>query len=212
MSDLNTIGDVAWPRLDAILSGFLQTDEQLQKQCAAKNWQDGATAVTVWLIGNTALVANVGDAKCVLARESDKAGSNGQLKALVLTKDHLAMYAGERARILKAGGHVSSDGRLNGRIQVSRAFGDAQFKPFGSSASPDVTAFSITGRDHFMLCACDGFWGVMDPQGSVELVVQQLKQGKDAKGITNRLLNEAMSSIHFQLARSSWSPVADEVC
>jgi serine/threonine protein phosphatase PrpC len=44
-------------------------------------------------------------------------------------------------------------------LQVSRAFGDAQFKPFGSSAAPDVTAFSISSRDLFMLCACDGFWG-----------------------------------------------------
>lgn len=151
--------------------------------------------------------------------------------------------AGERARIQKAGGHVSADGRLNGRVQVhthlelrtkhlnaaenswhtcnssrcmrlqdvlamppgsaipptgvldksallqqlapamqrpiqaaktapllkpslcrcmqvSRAFGDAQFKPFGSSAVPDVTAFSISSRDCFMLCGCDGFWGV----------------------------------------------------
>lgn len=45
-------------------------------------------------------------------------------------------------------------------MQVSRAFGDAQFKPFGSSAVPDVTAFSISSRDCFMLCGCDGFWGV----------------------------------------------------
>lgn len=45
-------------------------------------------------------------------------------------------------------------------MQVSRAFGDAQFKPFGSSAVPDVTAFSISSKDKFMLCACDGFWGV----------------------------------------------------
>jgi serine/threonine protein phosphatase PrpC len=55
--------------------GFLQTDEELLKQCAAKTWQDGATAVAVWLIGNTALVANVGDAKCVLARELEKVGT-----------------------------------------------------------------------------------------------------------------------------------------
>lgn len=43
----------------------------------------------------------------------------GGLKALVLTKDHLAMHAAERARIEKAGGHVTADGRLNGRIQVN---------------------------------------------------------------------------------------------
>lgn len=33
---------------------------------------------------------------------------------------------------------------------------------------------------------------VMDPQGAVNLVQQQLAQGKDDKAITNRLLNEAV--------------------
>jgi hypothetical protein len=42
----------------------------------------------------------------------------GGLRAVVLTKDHLAMYPEERTRIEKAGGHVTADGRLNGRMQV----------------------------------------------------------------------------------------------
>ena len=50
------------------------------------------------------------------------------LKALTITKDHLAIYPVERSRIEKAGGVVSADGRLNGRIQVSRSFGDLHFK------------------------------------------------------------------------------------
>ena len=41
--------------------------------CAAL--QGGATAVAVWVVGNTAFVANVGDAKCVLARETKVKGS-----------------------------------------------------------------------------------------------------------------------------------------
>lgn len=91
--------------------------------------QDGACAAAVWVLHQTVLVANVGDTKCVLARVSDKEGGDkGQLKALTLTKDHLAAYPGERARIAKAGGAVSGDGRLNGRLQVSRSFGDAGFK------------------------------------------------------------------------------------
>jgi integrin-linked kinase-associated serine/threonine phosphatase 2C len=114
--------------------------------------------VTAWLVENTVLVANVGDAKAVLARVADKVRrvaalhglfvvlcmllfnwstmlvqdtssvKAGQLRALVLTKDHLAIHASERARITKAGGHVTNDGRLNGRIQVSRSFGDVGFK------------------------------------------------------------------------------------
>lgn len=53
--------------------GFTSTDELLLKECAVRNWLDGATAVAVWVVGlDTVLVANVGDAKCVLARVSEK--------------------------------------------------------------------------------------------------------------------------------------------
>jgi serine/threonine protein phosphatase PrpC len=76
---------------------------------------------------------------------------------------------------------------------VSRSFGDVQFKGAGSSASPDVTAFSVTARERFLLCACDGFWSVVDPQDAVDIAAEQLRTGKDAKGVCNRLLNEAVT-------------------
>ena len=93
--------------------------------------QDGACAVAVWVVNECVRVSNIGDARCVLARVSDKEGSVGQLRALTLTKEHLALHPAERARIEKAGGSVSAEGRLNGRIMVSRSFGDAQFKKVG---------------------------------------------------------------------------------
>ncbi len=36
--------------------------------------------------------------------------------------------ADERTRIQRAGGSVSADGRLNGRLQIARSFGDIAFK------------------------------------------------------------------------------------
>lgn len=189
----------------AIVQGFTKTDEQLLQECSLHNWTDGATCVAVWLVGSTALVANIGDAKCVLARRpqqgSSSSGGQGKdassgfegLRGVVLTKDHLAMFPDERSRIEKAGGHVTADGRLNGRMQVSRSFGDAQFKGSGCSAVPAVTAFSVGQREVFLLCGCDGFWSVMDPQGAVDFVAQQLQQGKDPKAATNRLLHEVVT-------------------
>jgi len=107
------------------------------------NNQDGAAAVVVWLIGDLCVVANVGDAKAVLARAPPPDNNNNTkaaaappppsqpsqpqqqqqeggapLRALTLTKEHLAIHAAERARIVAAGGFVSKEGRLNGRIQV----------------------------------------------------------------------------------------------
>ncbi|KIZ03592.1 hypothetical protein MNEG_4366 [Monoraphidium neglectum] len=100
-----------------------------------------------------------------------QAGGPG-LKALTLTKEHLAIHAAERQRISAAGGFVSKDGRLNGRIQVSRSFGDAQFKRSGATAAPDMQVF--------------------DAQGAVAMVQQLLSEGRDPKAITNRLINAAV--------------------
>lgn len=52
----------------AIARGFQELDKQLLELCAANNWADGCTAVAAWVLGDNVFVANVGDARCVLAR------------------------------------------------------------------------------------------------------------------------------------------------
>ncbi|KAH9763704.1 putative protein phosphatase 2C 8 [Citrus sinensis] len=144
-------------------------------------WQDGATAVCIWILGRTVFVANIGDAKAVVARSSIVDGSNNHLdelsslKAIVVTREHKAIYPQERARIQKSGGTVSSNGRLQGRLEVSRAFGDRQFKKFGVVATPDIHSFEVTERDHFIILGCDGLWGVFGPSDAVEFVQKLLK-------------------------------------
>ncbi|KAK6154001.1 hypothetical protein DH2020_013640 [Rehmannia glutinosa] len=93
-------------------------------------WQDGATAVCMWVLGQTVFVANIGDAKAVVARSAAADGSQGgsdsskPLKAIVLTRNTKPyIHKNEHA-----GGSISSNGRLQGRLEVSRAFGDRQFK------------------------------------------------------------------------------------
>lgn len=150
----------------AILEGFRRTDESLLQESTKGGWQDGAAAVCVWVLGSKVFVANIGDAKAILARSSPTDGSNNTsdgstpIKAIVLTREHKAIYPQERARIQKAGGSVSSNGRLQARLEVSRAFGDRQFKKVGVIATPDVHSFDLTERDHFIILGCDGLWGV----------------------------------------------------
>ncbi|KAK6127670.1 hypothetical protein DH2020_038586 [Rehmannia glutinosa] len=127
-----------------LLAFFFQNFE-LDVKCAKKailngGWQDGATAVCMWVLGQTVFVANIGDAKAVVARSAAADGSQSgldsskPLKAIVLTREHKAIYPQERARIQKAGGSISSNGRLQGRLEVSRAFGDRQFKKMWEGA------------------------------------------------------------------------------
>ncbi|KAL6846376.1 hypothetical protein ACP4OV_023824 [Aristida adscensionis] len=160
----------------AIIEGFRRTDESLL--------QESTKAV---------VVANAGDAKAVLARSTltgDEGvfdGTKSQLKAIVLTREHKAIFPQERSRIQKAGGSVGPNGRLQGRIEVSRAFGDRQFKKVphkincsfsqkvGLIATPDVHSFELTKKDHFIVLGCDGLWGVFGPSDAVEFVQKQLK-------------------------------------
>ncbi|KAH9802160.1 putative protein phosphatase 2C 8 [Citrus sinensis] len=186
------------PAKKAILDGFRKTDESLLQESVSGGWQDGATAVCIWILGRTVFVANIGDAKAVVARSSIVDGSNNHLdelsslKAIVVTRVHKAIYPQERARIQKSGGTVSSNGRLQGRLEVSRAFGDRQFKKFGVVATPDIHSFEVTERDHFIILGCDGLWGVFGPSDAVEFVQKLLKEGLSVTAVSRRLVREAV--------------------
>ncbi|XP_022135175.1 probable protein phosphatase 2C 8 [Momordica charantia] len=182
----------------AILDGFRKTDESLLQESSAGGWQDGATAVCLWILGQTVFVANVGDAKAVVARSltADKSSNNpnggSSLRAIVLTREHKAIFPQERARIQKAGGVVGSNGRLQGRLEVSRALGDRQFKKLGVIAIPDIHSFELTDREHFIILGCDGLWGVFGPSDAVDFVQKLLKDGLPITSISRRLVREAI--------------------
>ncbi|TXG51403.1 hypothetical protein EZV62_023927 [Acer yangbiense] len=206
----------------AILDGFRKTDESLLQESASGGWQDGATAVCVWVLGRTVFVANIGDTKAVVARSSVADGSrnnlegSNSLKAIVVTREHKAIYPQERSRIQKvhatvnsmlailtetllstnpyiqAGGTVSSNGRLQGRLEVSRAFGDRQFKKFGVVATPDIHSFELTDREQFIILGCDGLWGVFGPSDAVDFVQKLLQEGLSVTAVSRRLVKEAV--------------------
>ncbi|DBA89077.1 TPA: hypothetical protein ACH3X1_016254 [Trebouxia sp. C0004] len=97
----------------AISAGFALTDQQVLAQAEQHHWVDGAVCAAAWIVDKTVFVANVGDVSCVLART---AGTESSVvpKAIVLTKEHKALFPAERKRIEKAGG-VVTNGRLQGK-------------------------------------------------------------------------------------------------
>lgn len=64
--------------------------------------------------GNEVIVANIGDSRCVLSRDGE---------AVDLSVDHKPEDEEELQRIEEAGGKVTQDGRVNGGLNLSRAFG-----------------------------------------------------------------------------------------
>ena len=78
-------------------------------------YDSGCTAVVALIRDRDLYVANAGDSRCVLCRGG---------KAVDLSVDHKPEDDEELARIKKAGGMVSFDGRVNGGLNLSRALGE----------------------------------------------------------------------------------------
>lgn len=66
------------------------------------------------LKGQELYVANAGDSRCVVCRKG---------QAVEMSLDHKPEDESEMERIVKAGGKVTADGRVNGGLNLSRALG-----------------------------------------------------------------------------------------
>eukprot|EP00112_Aurelia_sp_Birch-Aquarium-sp1_P009285 Seg205.16 transcript_id=Seg205.16/GoldUCD/mRNA.D3Y31 product="Protein phosphatase 1G" protein_id=Seg205.16/GoldUCD/D3Y31 len=135
----------------------------------------GSTAIVALKRGDQLVVANVGDSRCVLCRGK---------KAVDMSVDHKPEDEGETARITKAGGKITGDGRVNGGLNLSRAIGDHNYKvnedlsphEQAITAVPDIKEETITKEDQFMIMACDGIWNIMTSQEAVDFVCEKLDQ------------------------------------
>ncbi|XP_015111433.1 probable protein phosphatase 2C 11 [Diachasma alloeum] len=154
----------------------------------------GCTAVVALLQGNELYVANAGDSRCVLCRDGE---------AMELSLDHKPEDQPEMARIVKAGGKVTSDGRVNGGLNLSRALGDHAYKQNSAlppeeqmiSALPDIKRVTIDPkRDEFMVLACDGIWNFMSSGDVVKFVRERLKNsGENISKICEELFDHCLA-------------------
>lgn len=74
----------------------------------------GCTAVVALLKGNKIYVANAGDSRCIVSKGGE---------VIEMSIDHKPEDKIEFERITKAGGEVTSCGRVNGGLNLSRALG-----------------------------------------------------------------------------------------
>ena len=144
----------------------------------------GCTAVVAVLRKKDLYVANAGDSRCVLCRDGE---------ALELSLDHKPEDEPEMSRIVKAGGKVTLDGRVNGGLNLSRALGDHAYKRNSAlppqeqmiSALPDIRHISLEpGRDEFMILACDGIWNFMSSQEVIKFIRPRLAENSEKSNIS----------------------------
>ncbi|KAK9707693.1 Protein phosphatase 2C [Popillia japonica] len=121
----------------ALIDAFCKTDALFIDKCRVEKLSSGTTAV------------------CALLRPKEKTlyiAWAGDSQALLVNQD-------EKNRIEEQGGLVIYWGtwRVNGQLAVSRAIGDAEYKPY-VTAIPDVQEIPLSGDEDFLILACDGLW------------------------------------------------------
>ena len=145
------------------------TEEDLSQMKAFKNLFDprnledcnvayfcGSTACVVLFGENDIYIANAGDSRCLLIK------NNGEI--IIKSTDHKCNNPDEKKRIEQAEGFIEG-GRLKGCLDVSRGFGDLEYKnnewlrPEDQmiTANPEIICFPTKDVD-YVIIGCDGFF------------------------------------------------------
>merc|ERR1711920_425317 len=148
---------------------FARVDSRIASELAGV--VDGCCAVVLISLGAQCWIANLGDSAGILARST---GDPDSFKAIPLSSQHTCYVMKEKERIMRMGGAVDN-GRINGILEVSRAFGDIHLKKFGVIATPDLMKVTIDPSvDNFIVLGCDGFFTSQPPAETVEIVDEKL--------------------------------------
>ncbi|CAG9860828.1 unnamed protein product [Phyllotreta striolata] len=153
----------------------------------------GCTAVVALLKGNELYVANAGDSRCIVCRKG---------KAIDMSIDHKPEDELERERIVKAGGKVTYEGRVNGGLNLSRAIGDHAYKQNKDlsdreqmiTALPDIKTLTINpAEDEFLVLACDGIWNFMSSQEVVDFVRPRIEENAKLSTICEEMFDHCLA-------------------
>ena len=135
--------------------------------------------------------ANAGDSRVVLCK-------NGVAEAK--SEDHKPEMDSEKTRIYKADGWIS-DGRVKGNLNLTRGFGDLEYKQNKNlkpedqmiTANPDINVEDFSKDMDFVIIGCDGIWDCLTNQEACDFVSKRLKENKDIK--ISKIIEEMMDSI-----------------
>jgi serine/threonine protein phosphatase PrpC len=176
---------------------FVDVNKKLHIASDIDDTLSGTTAVVAVLMGGTIWVANVGDSRCIIAKEE-----GGQVVAKPLSTDQTPYRRDERARVRKCGARVLNMDQLEGLEAIhddwdmslgdevdeggdppriwsqdgaypgtafTRSFGDSIAEELGVFAEPETLKYEIGKEDKFLIVASDGVWEFITNKQVIEI-------------------------------------------
>jgi len=156
-------------------------DKYFDNSEEAKNC--GSTGTIVVVNNRNIYCANVGDSKCYYINEKE---------AIQITEDHNCNNKVE-VDTLKNKGVAVFRGRVYGSLNLTRSFGDTEFKKDGITSTPYIKKiFSDKNDVKFLIIASDGIWDVVDNKKLFQ-ISKELKEGSSEE-FCNNLVNYALEN------------------
>ena len=145
--------------------------------------QCGSTGTIVVVNNRNIYCANVGDSKCYYINENE---------AIQITEDHNCKNKVE-VDTLKNKGVAVFRGRVFGSLNLTRSFGDTEFKKDGITSTPYIKKiFSDKNDVKYLIIASDGVWDVVDNKKLFQ-ISKELKEGSSEE-FCNNLINYALEN------------------
>jgi len=178
------VGKMSVPTSKMLKKDFMNVDKAWLEGVKEKEVEDGSTALCLVLYGPDLMVANCGDSRALLYQAGE---------AMVLTRDHVPEDREEKQRILKLGGTVIG-GRLQGKLGVSRAFGNMEFKESNLLISePEIKEVNVRINAEFLLLGCDGLFEQFSNEEIVDFIKSRMEKNTlPLEQIVQELVEEAL--------------------
>lgn len=222
VSQFPSIQNVSTVAFEEAFSSF---DRQLWQKWQQGQLDDsGSTAIVVLITKHEVIFLNLGDSVGLIYQPSlssphlsSTRARSGPGGVKYVTQEHTPSDPAETQRIINSGGIVTAEGRINGRINVSRGFGDFTLKysqrdqndirrvynPRGPvSALPTVTRFpraAFSGM--FLMLFSDGLsHAVSIPQLS-EYLARQATQSEVCNSLIDSYIDQSGDDMTIMVTR-----------
>ena len=148
-------------------------------------FEEGATAATIFLTDNELTFAHVGDCSVIMTGRAVRR----------LNVVHRVDNPNERARIVAAGGHIMDPYVVHhGKgLMPTRAFGDRSMRPAGLIATPDIATYQLTAEDACVLLATDGISDMLDPPTIHQILQSHPTVEQNAEALIKQAVSHGVS-------------------
>ncbi|TDH73191.1 hypothetical protein CCR75_003207 [Bremia lactucae] len=202
-------------RIRAVLvDAFATVDAETLQRTILLNKRDGSTVLMGLLVGGKLFVANLGDSRGVLAKETNGTSDSKdeeQVSSVVrLSVDHKPDLKSEMDRVEEAGGKVIFSGcwrvahdQVPLRLAISRSLGDHPLKsnlppscvaPL-VSVIPDVRILNVKADGEYLIFASDGLWDRLSDDDAAKIVRAKVAEFHWLKGAPSQKATK--EALHF---------------